>query len=318
MRTWPLAPGELIKRTELHARFGGSRYSGISPSRTSPNVFVFSDPNSGEQHGYIDDWKDDGCFHYTGEGQRGQQQMTKGNLALLRAARDRRAVRVFEGSGGDVRYTGEFALDEIEPWYYDDAPETGGGPIRPVIVFRLRPLDTLPQPPRGLPARSPTTHVADVPVEERNTERMVVSPDREPYEAERRESELVHRFKRFIEAQGYEAKRKKIVPAGEAKPLFTDLYVDALDLLVEAKGSTDRISIRMAIGQLMDYRRFLKPTARCAVLVPSLPRRDLMDLLGCAGVEIYCPSESDGQSFVHTRPTTTPNRLNLSVIQGSS
>jgi hypothetical protein len=142
MPEWTLNPGQSIRRTELHDLFGGSRQGGISPSAKSPNVFIFSDPESGEQHGYIDSWKDDGCFHYTGEGQRGDQRMAGGNRAVLEAAEDARALRVFRGSGGEVRYEGRFELNAANPWYQADAPETGGGPIRGVIVFRLRPIDT--------------------------------------------------------------------------------------------------------------------------------------------------------------------------------
>ena len=70
MPEWTLAVGAKIKRTELHQQFGGSRYSGISSSARTPNVFLFSDPASGEQHGYFDRWTD-GAFHYSGEGQHG-------------------------------------------------------------------------------------------------------------------------------------------------------------------------------------------------------------------------------------------------------
>ena len=41
--------------------------------------------------------------------------------------------------------------------------------------------------------------------------------------------------------------------AEEAKPLFTDAFVEDLNLLVEAKGSLDRQAVHMAIGQLVDY-----------------------------------------------------------------
>jgi hypothetical protein len=93
MPEWTLSIGDRIKRTELHRQFGGSGQSGISPRRQSANVFIFifSEATSGEQHGYTDSWKD-GCFHYTGEGQRGDQKMTKGNLAILKAAQLGRAV----------------------------------------------------------------------------------------------------------------------------------------------------------------------------------------------------------------------------------
>jgi hypothetical protein len=62
------------------------------------------------------------------------------------------------------------------------------------------------------------------------------------------------------------------------------LYVDLFDLthwqLIEAKGSTSRESIRMAIGQLRDYRRFY-PNRRpsLAVLLASRPKADCVKLL---------------------------------------
>ena len=295
MTEWTLSVGDRIKRTELHRDFGGGRQGGISPSAQTPNVFVFSDAASGEQHGYIDSWKNDGCFHYTGEGQRGDQQMIKGNRAILESQRAGRALRVFKGTGGMVDYRGQFELDGREPFYRDDAPETGGGPVRSVIVFRLRPLDGPPSLPTGLPAKADKTTVANVPVEENNTERTIVDPAREPYEAERRESALVQRFKGFMQSRSHTVERFRITPAGEAKPIFTDAYVKDLKILVEAKGSIDRNSIRMAIGQLLDYKRFIEESAvRCAVLLPEIPRQDLLQLLAYAGVFIYFP---DNEGF---------------------
>jgi hypothetical protein len=70
---WNLLPGQRIQRKQLHALFGGSRQGGIGPSSKSPNVFLFTDPETGMQHGYVDGWQADQCFHYTGEGQRGDQ-----------------------------------------------------------------------------------------------------------------------------------------------------------------------------------------------------------------------------------------------------
>ncbi len=163
-----------------------------------------------------------------------------------------------------------------------------------MIVFRLRRLDGGSSPPTGLPAIANTTTLANVPIEENNTERMIVDPAREPYEAERRESALVQKFKDFMQRRHHTVERIKITPAGEAKPIFTDVYVRELKILVEAKGSIDRNSIRMAIGQLLDYRRFLEEASvKCAVLLPEVPRQDLLQLLAYAGVLIYFP-EKDG------------------------
>ena len=44
---------------------------------------------------------------------------------------------------------------------------------------------------------------------------------------------------------------------GEAKPLFTDLFDRTTYTLIEARGSVERGSIRMAIGRLADYGRFI-------------------------------------------------------------
>ena len=110
------------------------------PSRSSPNVMIFSDAASAQQQGHFDGWREDGCFHYTGS-QRGDQQMKAGNAAILRHEAAGRALRLFEGSRGSVKYTGEFALDAELPSYTTDAPESRTGNARSVIVFRMRPLD---------------------------------------------------------------------------------------------------------------------------------------------------------------------------------
>ena len=70
--------------------------------------------------------------------------MRAGNAAILNHKSDGRALRVFDGARGTVTYVGEFDTADDEPYYLTDAPETGDGPIRQVIVFRLRPLDTTP------------------------------------------------------------------------------------------------------------------------------------------------------------------------------
>jgi len=136
---WALRPGETIRRVDLHARFGGSRQSGISPSRSTPNVFIFSDPSRGEQHGYHDEWED-GVFRYAGEGQQGDQTLTGGNRAILSAASQGRELRIFWGAGGVVEYAGEFTLDEDDPYEWVKAPSTGGGPLRQVVRFHLQPV----------------------------------------------------------------------------------------------------------------------------------------------------------------------------------
>jgi len=290
---WVPRPGDKIKRTDVHARAGGSGRGGISPSGRTPNVLIFSDPATGEQHGYFDRWMDDGCFHYTGEGQRGDQRMDKGNAAILHHKAEHRALRLFKGTGGLVEYIGEFEVDGADPWYQSDAPETGGGPIRAVIVFRLRPIDA-ERPSLVEVSALARPSITEVPVEQQWTEKTVVDPERELYEAERREAKLVLAFRDYLQAQGHIVTRLKIVAEGEAKPMFTDLYDKTTNLLVEAKGSVERGSFRMAIGQLADYCRFV-PNAECAILVPSQPRNDLMQLAGTQRIGVVWPTKEGFQ-----------------------
>lgn len=299
---WELDPRERIERTALQARHGGRTQGGIGPSKKSPNVFLFSDPIAGEKHGYFDGWRDDGYFDYTGEGQRGDQQMKSGNSAILKHAMERRALRLFLGARGWVTYQGEFELAADRPFYTTDAPETDDGPIRTVIVFRLRPLDSMPRPSSSKLDRVGEKGVEDVPVEEQWTEKAFVAPSHETYEAERREQSLVLAYRDQLLREGHEVHRLKIIPLGEAKPLFSDLIDRTTNTLIEAKGTVERGAIRMAIGQLMDYRRFVDPAPRLAALVPSRPRDDLQALLADVDVDLVW---RDGDDFVNAG-TSTP------------
>lgn len=294
---WALQPGEMIERTILQDRYGGRRQGGIGPSTSSPNVLIFTDPAAGEPLGHFDGWRADGCFHYTGEGQRGDQRMKSGNAAILDHRRDGRALRLFGGARGRVTYLGEFELDSERPFYTTDAPEAPSGRPRSVIVFRLKPRDVSPRPSASPLDRLLTPGVERVPVERQWTERSFVAPAGKEYEAERREQALVLAYRAYLQGQGHDVARLKIVPPGEAKPLFCDLYDSSENVLIEAKGTVERGAIRMAVGQLLDYSRSIDPRPRLVALLPSLPRNDLRELLYSAGVEIVW---REGKKFLHT------------------
>jgi hypothetical protein len=295
--TWDLQPGESVQRAAMQRKFGGSPQGGIGPSRRSPNVFIFSDPVAGEQHGYYDGWQADGCFHYTGEGQRGDQAMKVGNAAILNHRADGRALRVFQGARGTVTYLDEFEVDDAEPFYRTDAHETDDGPLREVIVFRLRPMSIEPREPSSkLDAVLTGPAKTNVPIEQQQTEKAYVAPTREPYEADRREQRLVLALEAHLRNLGHEIFRQRILPPGEARPLFTDLFDATTSVLVEAKGTVERNAVRMAIGQLADYKRFIgeNQPKRLAVLLPAEPRKDLCELLFSQEIDLIYPN---GSSF---------------------
>ena len=71
--------------------------------------------------------------------------------------------------------------------------------------------------------------------------------------------------------------------------MFCDVYDKTAGVLIEAKGTVAREALRMAIGQLLDYRRFAASDTRLAVLVPERPRADLMALFESVGVNAIWP-----------------------------
>jgi hypothetical protein len=177
-----LEPGDSIKRTELHRRYGGRRQGGISPSIQSNNVFAIT-AASGEQYGYIYDGRSakDGFFHYTGEGQVGDQQMTQGNRAIRDHEEEDRELHLFEAHGTELEYIGRFRYHDH---YEADAPGVGSDEVRKVIVFRLEQIDgTDAGPRRARLDRLATKRVQELPVQQHLTERTLIEGGREPYEA---------------------------------------------------------------------------------------------------------------------------------------
>src|SRR5205814_3400362 len=178
--------------------------------------------------------------------------------------------------------------------HYDtDAPETGGGAIRRVLIFRLKPIGDLAPKAAGNLRKVKTASVEEVPVESSNTEKAVVEPSRESYEAERKESKLIQDFIGWSRRAGHEYTRFRIVPKGEAKPIFSDLYSKETNQLIEAKGSVSRDAIRMAIGQLFDYRRFAPARTDLTILLPECPRPDLAELIRSVGISIIHEKNDD-------------------------
>ena len=119
---------------DIHLNYGGSRQSGISTSAACPAIFIFSG-ESGQQFGYHDDFDSDNIFRYTGEGQIGDMEFTKGNRAIRDHAADDRALHVFRslGKGKSQRYIGEFVLANYS---ITRGPDRNNAE-RKIIIFHL-------------------------------------------------------------------------------------------------------------------------------------------------------------------------------------
>ena len=163
-----------------------------------------------------------------------------------------------------------------------------------MIVFRLQPVvEVIHRSEDDLPQQCKRA-IDFVPVEALSTESFVLNPSKNPTESERREQKLVISYRDFMHSKGSVISRLRCRPVGEAKPIFSDLYDETRTNLLEAKGSGTRESVRMAIGQLHDYGRFV-PNASKAVLLPERPREDLEALL--ATQQIAAVWSTDGTAF---------------------
>lgn len=131
--------GKLYNRAnDIHQVYGGNTQSGISSSATTDAIFLFTGDN-GEQYGYKDgltlDADGNVVYLYTGEGQVGDMQFTRGNLAITEHSATGRALHLFHamGKGKPYRYIGEYMYSGHELKQGEDKHSN----IRRVIVFHL-------------------------------------------------------------------------------------------------------------------------------------------------------------------------------------
>ncbi|KWT63134.1 hypothetical protein ADL21_04505 [Streptomyces albus subsp. albus] len=332
MTTLDLAPGTPTNRTEMKSRFGGGIQGGIQTPANGETVLVYSDPSQGVKYGYtFDGYLEDEqgpLFHYTGEGVYGDQKMTGGNKALLDSVTDGRVVMLFvaaskKGTPGGVeqRFVGQAFVDPVLPYVERWAPDHNGA-MRRVFVFRLRPMEGVewsltpkdnqpsatvnqivdlassPKPSTAAP-KAKKTGTKDKTTEKHATATTVARIAGGEREVVRREGQLVTAFEEYLTAAGHTFKSFQITIKGEVGSLIPDLYDITDNVLYEAKGNATRNSVRMAIGQLLDYRRHLKVPSglRLAVLLPSRPSDDVRALLAAEGIHLVVQAGENFDGF---------------------
>ncbi len=110
----PFIPNQLYKRSSIHDEYGGNRQGGIAPSAKSPYIFIFSG-KSGAQYGYKDGWDNENIFSYTGEGQAGDMQFIRGNLALKDHLNNGKRIFLFENEGkGFTKFISEMEFHDAD------------------------------------------------------------------------------------------------------------------------------------------------------------------------------------------------------------
>ena len=112
------------------------RFRGINYSQHSPNIVIISVlKNSVNHFVYHDSWDENGDFIYTGEGLIGDQELKRGNRAILNTQQDWKDICLFiKPYPNTYIYQGEF---ELIDWFWNKEPGADGI-IRNAIKFRLR------------------------------------------------------------------------------------------------------------------------------------------------------------------------------------
>lgn len=124
---------EYKRKEDIHNLYGGQSQGGISTPKNHPFIFIFTS-DAGEQHGYKDEYRDDGVFGYTGEGQVGDMKMASGNKAILEHAKNNKIIYVFEYTKkAYVRYVGSAEC----LGYHEEIRPDREGDDRTVFVFHL-------------------------------------------------------------------------------------------------------------------------------------------------------------------------------------
>jgi hypothetical protein len=131
----PFIPGHVYhRRSEIHSIYGGNWQGGICPSSTSPFIFIFSG-KSGKLHGYQDGWDNPNVYSYTGEGQIGDMQFTRGNLALRDHKQNGKRVFLFEAiSKGYIKFISDVEVFDADYFETHDS----SGDLRIGIKFFLK------------------------------------------------------------------------------------------------------------------------------------------------------------------------------------
>ncbi|WP_120004363.1 hypothetical protein [Nesterenkonia muleiensis] len=287
---WALEPGDTVRRRAIHERYGGQQQGGISTPRAIPDLLIFTDPSSGARYGYdkFEGLREDGSYAYTGEGQRGDQKLERGNRAINESASKGKTIRLLRTNGVNVTYVGAFTTDDL-PYEVEMIPDIDGD-SRQGLIFNLVPvtarLDLLPEyggeklTQDGRAAAAPQVQSWSRP----DYSDVVITRDENLPVADRKMSRLEFKlhsaFADWLTHQGTPPSRLRL-PSGNTV-LEPDFWVQDREWIVEAKKSVSRGHVRTAIGQVLDYVHVASRLGlRCepVVLLPGEPEEDLVDLL---------------------------------------
>lgn len=291
-----LTVGDVVTRKELSAEYGGDTQSGMVTPAGGRFIFLFSDPKVLHNYGYnFDGWvtSDLSAFDYTGHGTSGDQQFTRRNEVLRTSKNDNREVHLFVAEGfvpgtqqRTHRYVGRFTTNPDHGWRYEWVPVDGGGERR-VIVFTLE-STTNTAPNNSTKVARPAAPVAmelqvrEIAAEQTNAV-IVHRAETAAMKVTRAERQIEDRLRDALHVEN----RLSIRPPGSRSPLYTDVWDPDERELYEVKSSSSRQNVRMAVGQLLDYSRYIDgPEFKCIVVVPEDPGEDLQEFVLGLGMDL--------------------------------
>lgn len=302
---WSLEIGDTVRRRLLHQQYGGGQQNGISTSSRTSDIFVFTNPSRGSRYGYdlLEGLQPDGSFAYTGEGTSGHQEFTRGNKALLNAADEGRIIRVFNAAPPYATYVGAFTTGDPVCSFHELPGEDREA--RRAILFNLVPLDARPWllAPNPGQLRMLKPQLGEWHPPDASDLNVIVDATQLPpgdRVVSRVEFQLQADFGRWLTDRGTPPSRLKLPVAGAI--IEPDMYVEAEGWVVEAKKSTGREYVRMAIGQVLDYThnaRGLDARVSPMILLPGHAEADLAELSAGLGITLAL---RDGDSFELVHP----------------
>ena len=292
---FPFKVGEPFKRNELHKIVSGSFRQGMTSCLKKNAVLLFHDKKSGIEFGY-DKWEGlqaDGTFAYTGQGIQGNQKLTRGNSALIKAHESAKPIYLIESNAGICEFMGEYALGA--PYYDIKKALDIKNNLRDVFVFNLIPVSK---------AKLPATHKYDD-LKLAGINSLWIAPnDSEVFSkgkvfSERNIKRIEHglqkRFGEYLISRGHTVQKYQFKFENTKGLLEPDFWIESLQLVVEAKASSAREYVRTGIGQVLDYAnlsRINTTNFKPALLLPNKPSQDLCKLIYELGILLIIESET--------------------------
>ncbi|MFJ5926624.1 hypothetical protein ACIQF6_28875 [Kitasatospora sp. NPDC092948] len=225
------------------------------------------------------------------------QRMVRGNSSILNHREEGRTLHLFVPEAQQVRYVGEFAVDEALPWVrtrIEEAPTLRSGSGRLALVFRLLPVGTAPT---GLPAtRGPVTRITRLSVPAM-TARLGLD-EREQVAASLLRAYAEHQARSRTPCPGFTGWH--ITLPENLAPLEVDLFDEVNRELVVAAPSMADTEMYLSLGELLDLERLFESAPRMVALLPSRPQEWRIAWFNERGVAVAWPED---EGFVRRDPS---------------